>query len=107
MSVFKTALLLTVLTMLLIFGGQALAGQQGMTIALVMAFVMNIGAYFFSDKIALKSSGARPGKSILFIKVNTGIFRRRQTSNNFRVCVSTPLAASITMIALSAAVRVR
>jgi heat shock protein HtpX len=59
MSVFKTALLLTVLTMLLIFGGQALAGQQGMTIALVMAFVMNIGAYFFSDKIALKSSGAR------------------------------------------------
>jgi len=60
MNVLKTTLLLTVLTMLLVFGGQALAGPRGMTIALVMAFVMNIGAYFFSDKIALMSSGARP-----------------------------------------------
>jgi heat shock protein HtpX len=60
MRLLKTAFLLTVLTMLLIYGGQALAGRQGMTIGLVMAFVMNIGAYFFSDKIALMSSGAQP-----------------------------------------------
>jgi heat shock protein HtpX len=46
--------------MLLIFGGQALAGRQGMTFGLIMAFVMNMGAYFFSDKIALMSSGAKP-----------------------------------------------
>jgi heat shock protein HtpX len=59
MKVFKTAFLLTLLTMLLVFGGQALAGRQGMTIGLVMAFVMNAGSYFFSDKIALMSSGAR------------------------------------------------
>jgi len=59
MNVLKTAFLLTVLTMLLIFGGQALGGRQGMTIALVMAVAMNGIAYFFSDKIALKSSGAR------------------------------------------------
>ncbi len=60
MRAVKTTLLLTVLTLLLVFGGQALAGQRGMTIALVMAVVMNGGAYFFSDKIALKSSGAKP-----------------------------------------------
>ena len=60
MNVLKTALLLTVLTMLLLFGGQALAGPQGMRFGLIMALVMNAGAYFFSDKIALMSSGARP-----------------------------------------------
>jgi heat shock protein HtpX len=60
MKALKTAFLLTLLTMLLVFGGQALGGRQGMTIGLVMAFVMNAGSYFFSDKIALMSSGARP-----------------------------------------------
>src|SRR6202042_3478187 len=38
----------------------ALAGQRGMEIALIFAVVMNGVSYFFSDKIALKSSGARP-----------------------------------------------
>jgi heat shock protein HtpX len=60
MKVLKTAFLLTMLTMLLVFGGQALAGRQGMTFGLIMAFVMNAGAYFFSAKVALISSGARP-----------------------------------------------
>jgi heat shock protein HtpX len=60
MNAVKTALLLTTLTILLLFGGQALGGRQGMTFALVIAVVMNAGAYFFSDKIALASSGARP-----------------------------------------------
>jgi heat shock protein HtpX len=60
MKVLKTAFLLTMLTMLLVFGGQALAGRQGMTFGLIMAFVMNAGAYFFSAKVALMSSGARP-----------------------------------------------
>src|SRR4029077_3918218 len=44
----------------LLFGGQMLAGQRGMTLALVVAVVMNGTAYFFSDKIALRSSGAQP-----------------------------------------------
>jgi heat shock protein HtpX len=60
MKTLKTALLLTALTLLLVLGGKAIAGQQGMTIALVIAVVMNAGAYFFSDKIALASSGAQP-----------------------------------------------
>src|ERR1700691_2266064 len=60
MRAIKTLLMLTALTMLLVLGGGAIAGQQGLTIGLIVAVVMNGGAYFFSDKIALKSSGAQP-----------------------------------------------
>jgi heat shock protein HtpX len=60
MRAFKTLLLLTALTMLLVLGGDALAGRQGMTFGLIIAVAMNGVAYFFSDKIALKSSGAQP-----------------------------------------------
>src|SRR3984885_12600918 len=60
MKTLKTAFLLTALTLLLLFIGEALGGSNGMTIALVFAVLMNGGAYFFSDKIALKSSGAQP-----------------------------------------------
>jgi heat shock protein HtpX len=56
----KTALLLTSLTLLLMLVGQALGRQQGMMIAFVVAGVMNFVAYFYSDKIALMSSGAKP-----------------------------------------------
>src|ERR1700691_31451 len=60
MKTIKTAFLLTALPLLLVVGGQAIGGQRGMTIALIFAVVMNMGSYFFSDKIALKSSGAQP-----------------------------------------------
>jgi heat shock protein HtpX len=60
MKMLKTTFLLTLLTLLLVLGGQVLAGRQGMTFGLIMAIIMNGGAYFFSDKIALASSGARP-----------------------------------------------
>ncbi|MGH9815107.1 MAG: M48 family metalloprotease, partial [Candidatus Acidiferrales bacterium] len=60
MNTFKTALLLTGLTLLLIFGGAAIAGERGMQFALIIAVVMNGAAYFFSDKIALAMSGAKP-----------------------------------------------
>src|ERR1700682_5949381 len=60
MRAVKTLFLLTALTVLLVLGGQAIAGQRGMTLGLIMAVVMNGVAYFFSDKIALMSSGAQP-----------------------------------------------
>jgi len=60
MNTFKTALLLTALTLMLLFGGQLIAGEQGMAIALFIAVAMNGIAYFFSDKIALSMSGAKP-----------------------------------------------
>jgi heat shock protein HtpX len=60
MRAVKTAFLLTALTLLLVLGGQAIAGRQGMTFGLIIAVAMNGIAYFFSDKIALMSSGAQP-----------------------------------------------
>ncbi len=60
MKLFKTAFLLTALTLLLLFVGQTFGGRNGMTLALGFAILMNGTAYFFSDKIALMSSGARP-----------------------------------------------
>jgi heat shock protein HtpX len=59
MRVFRTTLLLVALTLLLMLIGRAF-GPGGMTIALGFAVVMNAFAYFFSDKIALWSSGAKP-----------------------------------------------
>jgi len=59
-NTFKTALLLTALTLLLMLVGSALGGQRGMTFALVGAGVMNFVAYFFSDKIALATYRAQP-----------------------------------------------
>jgi heat shock protein HtpX len=60
MKTLKTTFLLTALTLLLLFIGQAFGGRNGMTLALGVAVVMNGVAYFYSDKIALMSSGARP-----------------------------------------------
>src|SRR6201988_203093 len=60
MKTLKTTFLLTALTLLLLFVGQMLGGARGLTMALVFAIIMNGGAYFFSDKIALASSGAVP-----------------------------------------------
>jgi heat shock protein HtpX len=60
MKTLKTAFLLTALTLLLLFIGLAFGGERGMTLALVFAVLMNGTAYFFSDKIALMSSGAQP-----------------------------------------------
>jgi heat shock protein HtpX len=56
----KTAALLGVLTGLVLLVGQYLGGQNGLYYALIFAGVMNFGTYFFSDKIALMTSGARP-----------------------------------------------
>ena len=55
----KTTLLLAGLSALLLFIGQFF-GTTGVTIALVAAVVMNGIAYFFSDKIAIRASGAVP-----------------------------------------------
>lgn len=60
MKTIKTTLLLTGLTLLLVFGGRAIEGPRGMTIGLIIAIVMNGVSYFFSDKIALRSSHAQP-----------------------------------------------
>ena len=60
MKVLRTTFLLTALTLVLIVLGDAFGGANGMKIALGFAVVGNAIAYFFSDKIALASSGAKP-----------------------------------------------
>jgi heat shock protein HtpX len=49
----KTTLLLGLLTGLLLWIGELMGGRQGLVLALGMAGLMNLVAYFFSDKIAL------------------------------------------------------
>jgi heat shock protein HtpX len=60
MKVLRTAFLLTALTLVLLFVGNLFGGPNGMKMALGFAVVMNAFAYFYSDKIALWSSGAKP-----------------------------------------------
>jgi heat shock protein HtpX len=60
MKVLRTGILLILLSVLLVLVGGAIGGRGGMQIALVIAILMNGVSYFFSDKIALKSSGAQP-----------------------------------------------
>ena len=57
---FKTLVLMAGLGALFVFVGQLLGGTGGAVTALVIAGLLNFGMYFFSDKIALKSAGAKP-----------------------------------------------
>jgi heat shock protein HtpX len=59
-NTFKTAFLLTAMTLLLMFAGRAFGGQRGMLMALIFAGIMNFVSYFFSDKIALAMYRAQP-----------------------------------------------
>ena len=59
-NTFKTAFLLTALTLLLLFIGRIFGGQNGMLIALIFAAVLNFVSYFFSDKMALAMYRAQP-----------------------------------------------
>lgn len=49
----KTAMLLGLMTVLIIMIGGAVGGQQGMVMAFFLAGIMNLGSYWFSDKIVL------------------------------------------------------
>jgi len=56
----KTVLLLGLLSALLLVGGEAVAGRQGLYYGLAIAVAMNFFSYFFSDKMALSMYSARP-----------------------------------------------
>ncbi len=58
-SMIKTAMLMAALTAVFMVAGQALGGSNGMILALMLAVGMNFFAYWFSDKMVLKMSGAR------------------------------------------------
>ena len=58
-SQLKTALLLGALTALILIIGNAMGGQTGLVIAFFFALAMNVGSYWFSDKIVLSMYKAR------------------------------------------------
>lgn len=60
LNTLKVGLLLTILTGAVLLIGRALGGTQGMIIAFLIAMAMNLGSYWFSDKIVLKMTGAQP-----------------------------------------------
>jgi heat shock protein HtpX len=59
MNQIKVMMLLSVLTALLVWIGSALAGESGLVIAIVLAGIMNLCAYWFSDRMVMKMYGAR------------------------------------------------
>src|SRR5438477_3587288 len=59
-NTFKTAFLLTALTLVLMSIGRVFGGPNGMLLALVVAAVLNFVSYFFSDKLALAMYRAQP-----------------------------------------------
>jgi heat shock protein HtpX len=60
MNRLKTAMLLATLTAVLLWAGHGLAGEGGFLVALMAAGVMNVGAYWWSDRIVLRMYGAQP-----------------------------------------------
>lgn len=63
MNTLRTFILMTLLTLVLVWAGGAMGGQSGALIALVMAGVMNLGSYWFSDKIVIKMYRGQPVES--------------------------------------------
>jgi len=81
MNALKTAFLLTLLTLLLVFIGRLLGGNSGMVIALLFAAVLNLGSYWFSDKIVLgmyRAQKTEEGDNLRFY----GIVRNAATKAN-------------------------
>lgn len=55
----KTVFIMTLVAVLFLFAGRAVAGEVGMTIALLLALGMNFFSYWYSDKMVLRMYGAK------------------------------------------------
>jgi heat shock protein HtpX len=73
MNSLKTVLLLGLLTALLLVGGEAAGGRNGLYVGFLVALAMNFASYFFSDKIALAMYSAQPVSE----NQNPEVYRRR------------------------------
>ena len=60
MNTVKTFFLMMVLTAILLLVGTIVGGEAGLIIALVFALIVNFGAYWFSDRIALSMTHSQP-----------------------------------------------
>jgi len=76
---FKTTLLMSALTALIVFIGNLLGGQNGMILAFVFAIGMNFFSYWFSDKIVLrmyKAQEVTPSESPELHQIVAGLARK-------------------------------
>ena len=69
MNTVRTILLMTVLTVVLVLAGGALGGRGGALFALILAGVMNLGSYWFSDKVVIKMYRGREVTSGILYEV--------------------------------------
>ncbi len=60
MNTVKTIGLMVFMTVLLVFVGAAIGGRGGMIMAFALATIMNVGAYWFSDRVVLRMYNAQP-----------------------------------------------
>ena len=60
MNTVKTVGLMTFMMVLFVAIGGALGGRSGMVMAIMIAAVMNVGMYWFSDKLVLRMYHAQP-----------------------------------------------
>ena len=60
MNALKTFILMMALTMMLVLIGGIIGGLGGIVVALVFAVIMNMGAYWFSDRVALGLTKSQP-----------------------------------------------
>jgi heat shock protein HtpX len=76
MNTLRTAILMILLTLILVWAGGALGGQGGALLALIMAGVLNFGSYWFSDKLVIKMYRGTEVNSGLLYDVVAELSRR-------------------------------
>jgi heat shock protein HtpX len=78
-STLKTGLLLGALTALLMLFGGYFGGQAGVLFAFVVAIAMNVGSYWFSDKLVLRMYSAQEvGPDHLLYRITARLAQKAQ-----------------------------
>ena len=88
-SQLKTVFLLALLTGLLLFIGQAAGGRAGLIIALILALVMNVTSYWYSDKIVLSMHSITTMHNNFFILIPPAYINTLEFNKFFVACNTT------------------
>lgn len=81
MNMMKTAILMALMMGLVLFVGQWLGGEQGLMMAFVISLLMNVGMYWFSDKIVLMTYRAKQVTEAEAPKLHSMVRRLSQQAN--------------------------